>query len=161
MNWFTYTGFSLPSCLPCCTPDCCYYDGTGSGDGGSVTGSMTGATGVSLSVTTTNSIPTLALNLSGNMALLMVAGATVVLSYTSDGSIYDAGIVGLTPDSTGTDTKTYTIPSDGCYIVGVSASTGPGLWTTLTGSVDVSSDLDMGCTSLADRGFTPTGGGGP
>lgn len=149
---------------PCCEcpVDCCYYLGAGSGDGGSATGTLPTSTTANLSVTTTNSTETLALGLAGTIALIFSSAAEVTLTFTSEGIICGATITGLTPDSEGEGTATYTIPSDGCYVIALTSDSGPGMWTTMTASVAISSTTDILCDTLDDQGFTPSsGGGGP
>lgn len=162
INWLTYEGFACPPCLPCCTSeDCCYFLGTGSGDGGSATGSLPTSKTATLTVTTTNSSPTLALNLNGRLAVSLQAG-TSTITFSSPDSPFTLGafIEGLTSDFDVGNSRTYTIPADGCYIIVLEADTGPGMFTTLSATVDFVSDQDINCASLEDRGFTP-GGGGP
>lgn len=152
----------LPYAIPCCECPvaCCDYSGTGTGDGGSAVGTIDSATAVSFDVTTTNSSATLALGLTGTMTLTLQSGATVTLTWTTDGFTSSASITGLTPDSSGSGTATYTIPATDCYTIELVADSGPGSWTSMYAYLDITSDLDINCDSLTDNGFTP-GGGGP
>jgi hypothetical protein len=149
---------------PCCdcpvVVDCCYYEGTGSGAYCSGSGTIS-TYAADLGVITSVDGSALALSLTGTLALIFAAGAEVVLTFSGDGLTCGASITGLTPDSETDTTRTYTIPADDCYIIGLTADTGPGTWSSLSASVAVASDLAIDCESLEDRGFVAEGGGGP